>query len=263
MFRHLRGWLRGGDDSPPSAPAAHIPDGQRFYAVGDVHGRPDLLRSLLDLIHRDIADFRGSVSLVMIGDYIDRGPSSAEVIDVLLGELPTAWRKVFLRGNHEHAMQAFLDDPHGMPMWLAWGGIQALESYGIPPYGAMGLRNPDALAAELQYALDQRGHSSFFAQTQTWFTAGDYAFVHAGVRPGIPLQKQLDDDLLFIREDFLGRPHLLPFRVVFGHTIFDQPLLLPDRIGIDTGAFSTGVLTAAVLEADQVRFLQTASRFAS
>lgn len=258
MIGRIGGWLRGGD-TPSPAVAAEIPAGERVYAIGDVHGRADLLEALLASLQEDARAFAGSITLIMIGDYIDRGPQSAEVVDILLRGLPAGWKTVFLRGNHEHAMLEFLKDPRGMPMWLAWGGVQALESYGVAPYGAMGLRDPDALAAEMRFALEEWGHSRFFEETVLWHRSGGYAFVHAGVRPGVLLEKQLDDDLLFIREDFMKRPHGLPLRVIFGHTIMEKPLIENDRIGIDTGAFMSGILTAVALEGADVRVIQATS----
>lgn len=243
--------------APSSALEHKVPDGERVYAVGDVHGRSDLLRQLIGHIRNDLADFAGTIQVVFIGDYIDRGPDSAGVMDMLMRDIPSAWNAVFLRGNHEEALGDFLAEPRRHAFWLSWGGTQALESYGIPAYGLGGLRAPEALAAELRFALEERGHMPFLEKLELYHTIGGYAFVHAGVRAGIPLEKQLRSDILFIREDFMGRPHGLPYRVIFGHTILPTPLVENDRIGIDTGAFQSGVLTCAVLEGSSVRFLQT------
>lgn len=255
MMDRIAGWLRGGKAPSPTV-EARVPSGIRVYAVGDVHGRDDLLRQMLQILVKDGEDFEGQIKLVMIGDYIDRGPASAQVVDILLKELPEAWETVFLRGNHEHAMMEFLKDPRRMPMWLGWGGIQALESYEVKPYGARGMRDLEALAAELRFALEEKGHDAFYDRTVLWHVVGDYAFVHAGVRPRVALEKQMEDDVLFIRDDFLRHPHELPYRVVFGHTIFDIPLMQNDRIGIDSGAFLSGCLTAVALEGMEARFLQ-------
>jgi len=256
MMFSLLGTLLGGrpeDGRPP----AFVPPGERIYAIGDIHGRRDLLGMLVERIIEDAKAYKGTITLVGMGDYIDRGPDSQGVVEYLLNKLPEGWQKVFLRGNHEQAMLDFLKSPKTRGEWLAWGGVQALESYDVPPYGAQGMRNPEALAAEFEEALTaNKGHKAFVENTVLSYTAGDYAFVHAGVRPGVPLEKQMVDDLLFIREDFIGRPHQLPQRVVFGHTILPEPLLADDRIGLDTGAFQTGVLTAVRLESDDADLLQ-------
>jgi serine/threonine protein phosphatase 1 len=257
MKRLISQLFSGGGAAPSSAIGAGLPEGQRVYAIGDVHGRSDLLRRMIDLIKQDVAGYTGTVTLVMIGDYIDRGPDSGGVVSLLQNEVSQAWNTVFLRGNHEQAMLDFGEDPEGRPEWLAWGGVQALESYDVTPYGARGLRDPKALAAELEHALAEQGHRAFYEATRLHHVIGPYLFVHAGVRPRVPLTKQMPEDLLFIREDFVGRPHGLPYVVVFGHTIMRAPLNEPDRIGIDTGAYQSNVLTAVVLEGDGRRFLQT------
>lgn len=255
MIVRLARFLTGGGDAP-SASFGVIPEGQRIYAVGDVHGRADLLIKLLNLLKHDASDFEGLVKLIFIGDYIDRGPDSAGVVKTLLTGLPREWEVVFLRGNHEQAMLDFLADPKRSSAWLSWGGIQALESYGVQPYGARGVRETPALAAELELALQEYQHMDFYRGTILSHVVGGYAFVHAGVRAGVPLESQMENDLLFIREDFIGRPHGLPYRVVFGHTIHSSPVIESDRIGIDTGAFQSGVLTAVALEGADVRVIQ-------
>lgn len=233
-----------------------IPEGERVYAIGDIHGRNDLLQMLLKKLEVDAQTFKGKITLVCIGDYIDRGPDSKGVIDTLMTQVPTAWQKVFLRGNHEQAMLDFMENPVLRTEWLGWGGVQALESYGIPLYGPKGARAPDALAAELALALEETGHKAFFEATQLTHVSGNYLFVHAGVRRGIPLEKQMANDLIFIREDFIRRAHDLPYRVVFGHTILLEPLVEDDRIGLDTGAFQSGTLTAVKLEGEALEILQ-------
>ncbi|NBX86546.1 MAG: serine/threonine protein phosphatase [Proteobacteria bacterium] len=268
MIRSLAKLLTGGGAAPSASFGQGlesrfgvIPEGQRVYAVGDIHGCSRLWLMLMGEIAIDSKDYKGEVTLIFLGDYIDRGPQSSLVIYNVTESLYSAWaswQKVYLRGNHEQAMLDFLADPKRSTAWLGWGGIQTLESYDVPPYGARGLREGPALAAELQLALTERGHEAFYRQTVLSHTIGGYAFVHAGVRPGVTLESQLENDLLFIREDFIGRPHGLPYRVVFGHTIMPQPLVEADKIGIDTGAFQGGPLTAVVLEGAEVRFIQAA-----
>lgn len=249
--------LLGGRSSEEARLPAFVPEGERVYAIGDIHGRSDLLADLLRKITADTVGYKGRVTLVCIGDYIDRGPDSRGVVEMLLKAVPAGWQKVFIRGNHEQAMIDFMKNPKRRTEWLAWGGLQALESYAVRPYGAKGPRDPETLAEELEYALvENPGHKDFVLNTRLSFTLGDYAFVHAGVRAGVPLEKQMLTDLLFIRDDFFGRPHRLPQRIVFGHTILPEPLVEDDRIGLDTGAFQTGILTAARLEGDRVDLIQ-------
>ncbi len=257
MISRLTGLLSKRRSDEDRRFGASIPDSERVYAIGDIHGRADLLADLLAQIQADAKGYAGRITFVGMGDYIDRGPQSKQVID-LLGALPSGWTKVFLRGNHEQAMLDFLEDPRRSE-WLAWGGLEALASYDIQPFGARGIRDTDALAAELEHALHETRHSSFYNDTVLRYVCGGYAFVHAGVRPRVSLENQLSSDLLFIREDFIGRPHGLPYRVVFGHTILPDVLLADDRIGLDTGAFQSGVLSAIALEGEDVRVLQAQS----
>lgn len=246
---------RGARSAPSPLPDYALPPHTRAYAIGDIHGRVDLLGPLLSQIEADAAGFDGRCLLVSIGDTIDRGPHSAQCVTLLMNALPT-WEKVIIQGNHENAMLAFLDRPKQAANWLAWGGVQALESYGVAPYGAKGLRPPEALAAELHHALDELGHMPFYTAGVLYHTEGQVLFTHAGVRPNVPLERQMADDFLFIRDDFVSRPHHLPYRVVFGHTILPEPLVTPDRIGLDTGAFMSGTLTAVALEGTTARILQ-------
>jgi serine/threonine protein phosphatase 1 len=228
----------------------------RVYAVGDVHGRDDLLVMLLKTIEVDGLDYKGPKTIVMLGDLINRGPASKAVLARVQHSLPQGWQQAVLRGNHEQALLDYLAKPETEHAWLGWGGVQTLESYGVAPYGPRGLREPAALAAELEAELLADGTLAWLKERPLYWVCGGYAFVHAGVRTGLPLAAQSAFDLLFIRDDWLGRPHGLPQRVVFGHTIMQEPLVLADRIGIDTGAYQSGVLTAVVLEGQTTRVLQ-------
>jgi serine/threonine protein phosphatase 1 len=233
----------------------------RCYAIGDIHGRLDLLARLLDLIRSDYrAGGAAPAELVFLGDYIDRGPDSAGVLDLLaaMAARPSpGLRPVFLKGNHEDLMLDFLA---GGPRALAWlhnGGLATLASYGVAvpedPDGA-GLA---AAAAALAAALPA-GHRGFLERLAPHHVAGPYLFVHAGLRPGIPLAAQDEQDLLWIRGPFLGATERFEKFIVHGHTISAAPELRSNRLGIDTGAFCTGCLTAAVLDRTGVRFLDTA-----
>lgn len=255
LFTRLFG---GGATGPSSSAMGNLPQDTRIYAIGDIHGRDDLLANLLGKIEADAKDFNGTVKLVFIGDYIDRGNSSKQVVERLRHGLPSRFETVFLRGNHEQALMDFMADPIAAAAWLSWGGDTTLESYGVPLRDTTGrLRGPHLLATELREILDETGHAGFYLGTRLWHVEGGYLFVHAGVRPHLALEYQIPSDIMMIRDDFLKRDHGLPYRVVFGHTIMEQPLVLPDRIGIDTGAYASGKLTTVVLEKKPNRFLST------
>jgi serine/threonine protein phosphatase 1 len=217
-----------------------------IYAVGDVHGRLDLLKLLCGQILADAEPLPEdtAVEVVFLGDYVDRGPESAGVIDYLL-ELertgPLGLR--FLRGNHEHAMLAFLDDPGVGPAWAQYGGIETLRSYGV----RAPLQQDDPEAWEpVRDALDTAlpdAHRDFLERLERYAIHGDYCFVHAGLKPGVPLDEQEDQDLLTIRNEFLACKKPFEKKVIYGHTPGGEPAVEPHRIGIDTGAFATGVLT--------------------
>jgi serine/threonine protein phosphatase 1 len=186
---------------------------------------------------------------------------SRRVIDFLLEGPPQGFApSVYLKGNHEDAMLKFLAYPAAAQRWLSFGGLATLYSYGVPMQQE---RSPSdeklILAAEQLESKIPAEHREFFDKLSMSVTAGDYFFVHAGVRPGVPLQAQDEEDMLWIREEFLGSPLNFGKIIVHGHTISSEPEVLPNRIGIDTGAFATGRLTCLVLEADKRRFLFTGS----
>jgi serine/threonine protein phosphatase 1 len=205
----------------------------RLLAVGDIHGCVEELERLLEAVAPQPAD-----QLVFLGDYIDRGPASSAVVDLLVRERARLPRTVFLRGNHEDMLLGFLslDGGHG-DAFLWNGGDKTIASYGVEmtPGGVP----PETVAAALPAA-----HVSFLCDTRLSFVAGRYTFVHAGIRPGIPLERQDREDLLWIREEFLRQDHGLPTTVVFGHTPRREVTLdLPCKIGLDTGAVYGGKLS--------------------
>jgi serine/threonine protein phosphatase 1 len=228
---------------------AKLPRGLRIYAIGDVHGRADLLDALLSRIDTDsVARPILRPIYVMIGDYIDRGPGSREVLDLLIS-CSKGREMVCLRGNHDTLIHDFLQDPGTLRSWSKLGGIETLMSYGLrPPI------NPDvATQQELARALDTvlpKAHRDFLRELPSSFTCGHYFFAHAGVRPGIPLAKQRDDDLLWIRDDFLLHEDSFGKIVVHGHTPVREIDIRPNRINIDTGAYATGRLSCLVIEGD-------------
>jgi serine/threonine protein phosphatase 1 len=239
--------------------------GRRIYAVGDIHGRVDLLDRLLVRIGTDAAkqgrsDLRKVV--VFLGDLIDRGPNSREVVERLRNGPPDhpAWAGfewIVLRGNHESAMLDFLIDPAAGPMWLQNGGLATITSYvGRLPDPVPGpewlVRLRQALAEAVPAA-----HRQFLSNLPVSHEEGDYLFVHAGVRPGVPLDRQEASDLLWIRGEFLNSRSDHGRIIVHGHTVTREPEVRDNRIGIDTGAFATGRLTALVLEGTSRGFLST------
>ncbi|MBB5519691.1 metallophosphoesterase family protein [Amphiplicatus metriothermophilus] len=233
---------------------AAAPAGARLYAVGDVHGRADLLDRLLEMIAAEDAG-GARKRLVFLGDYVDRGPDSRGVLDRLAALKEAEPDAVFLKGNHEEALLDFLEDPEGMSEWLDWGGAATLRSYGVAPEGD---RAPAALAAALRARLPD-AHRAFLRDLSLYEVAGDYLFVHAGLRPGLPLAEQKARDLLWIRDAFHNAPpHKRPDKVVVhGHHPVRRPLDAGWRIDVDTGACFSGMLTAVVLEGTSRRFLST------
>jgi serine/threonine protein phosphatase 1 len=226
----------------------------RLYAIGDIHGRADLLDRMVEAIARDL-DCRpiGHCLTVTVGDYIDRGPDSRGVLDRLArNPFPTDY--VGLKGNHEDLLAAFLRDPSTAEHWRRIGGLETLHSYGIDVAPLMRGRNYEAAAEALIAALPPE-HFAFLASLRLTLTVGRYFLCHAGVRPGVPLQRQSEADLLWIRDEFLDSKADFGKTVLHGHTPTPEPEVLPNRINVDTGAFMTGRLTCAVLEGEDVRFL--------
>lgn len=235
-------------------PRAQAPDGIRIYAIGDIHGRADLLDRLFKQIDADLAENSSPHAIeVFLGDYVDRGPASREVLDRLI-ERESTHQVVLLKGNHKSLLANFPTDPSILDDWQRLGGLETLMSYGIMPS-----INADAVAqTRLAVAFGQafpESHRRFLGDLKTSFTCGDYFFVHAGVRPGVPLTEQREEDLLWIRQEFLLCEDDFGKIVVHGHTPVLQPDIRPNRINIDTGAYATGRLTCLVLEADTIRTL--------
>lgn len=237
------------------APVARIPDGMRIYAIGDIHGSSDLLGRLLQMIALEERSFDGEVKLVFLGDYIDRGADSRGVVDRLIALSRARPGTVFLKGNHEAIALDFLKDPAEASAWFEWGGLETLASYGVR--GAA-LRDLADASREFRKALP-REHLAFLEALETIRIIGDYVFVHAGVKPGAPLDKQEERDLLWIRGEFHNTPAgKRPNKVVIhGHQPVRKALDAGWRVDVDTGACYSGHLTAAVLEGDKRRFIST------
>jgi len=246
-------------------PNASVPEGVRIYAVGDIHGRLDLLERLLDLIQNDSETHRAACThLVFLGDYIDRGSDSKGVVSRLISEPPHGFSRVCLKGNHEAMLLTFLEDPGASANWLHNGGDEALLSYGVDPgivqnalYSGRAGRAGLAEANAAFRALLPDDHLLFFRGLECCFRSGGYLFAHAGVRPGVALDCQDESDLIWIRGDFLRHPGDFGAVVVHGHTPAHAPEELHNRIGIDTLAFRSGKLTAVALEGSRRWFIST------
>ena len=238
------------------APA--LPRGVRVYVVGDIHGRLDLLKDLEARIVADAAEADVDRHVVYLGDYVDRGFESRQVIEhLILAPLP-GFHRVLLIGNHDAWLRDFSRGDQVSSTWLQFGGDATMLSYGVKvdlkahdEQRLQGVR--DALSARLPAS-----HRAFLEGLELAFGLGDYYFCHAGVRPGVALGEQSEADLLWIREPFLSWGGDAGKIIVHGHTVDEQPVVRRNRIGIDTGACWTGNLTALVLEGERRRFLSTA-----
>jgi serine/threonine protein phosphatase 1 len=219
-----------------------LPDGIRVYAVGDIHGRADLLNQMFAVIDTDLASSPVSRSIeVYLGDYVDRGPYSGDTLDLLI-ERCHIREAVCLKGNHEAYLLEVLRDPTKLEEWQQFGGLQTLMSYGIQPSLYPDAAEQIELIRMLIKAMPGR-HLKFLRSLKPSFVCGDFFFVHAGVRPGISLKEQQEDDLLWIRDDFLDSKANFGKYIVHGHTPVREPDIRPNRINIDTGAYATGNLT--------------------
>lgn len=233
------------------APApATLPPGQRVYAVGDVHGCLERLIALHELIAEDLlARPADAITLVHLGDYVDRGPESAQVVEWLLAGPPVpAASVVNLMGNHEHLMLSAIasGEAEAAEVWLSNGGADSLMSWGVPRSAQQ-----EDWAARVPVP-----HLLFLRDLATHVRIGPYLFVHAGIRPGVPLDQQTRHDMLWIREPFLSSKQDHGCVVVHGHTPRQEPMVRPNRIGIDTGAVMGGTLTCVMLEDDKLGFLR-------
>jgi serine/threonine protein phosphatase 1 len=233
---------------------AEIPnENTRLYVIGDIHGRLDLLERVIAAIARDVKEHGSDALTVTLGDYIDRGPASCGVIG-RLSDNPFPTPYVALKGNHEVLLEDFLADPAVGPHWWRLGGLETLHSYGVPVRRHMLGKINKETSDRLRAALPAQ-HAKFLQSLATSFSHGRFFLCHAGVRPGVPLERQHDKDLLWIRDEFLSSKMDFGKIVVHGHTPTAEPEVLANRINIDTGAFATGRLTCVVLDEGGYRFL--------
>ena len=254
--------LLSQDNTQPTEPrtpqAARTPDGWIIYAIGDVHGRLDLLERLLEQIEADERPGGANYGVVFLGDYVDRGPNSRGVLDrlsALRRERPND--VVTLKGNHEEMLLNFLSEPSVGSTWSVHGGRETLLSYGIQAPRMRDDVEGWTKARDLLVRAMPEHQVDFLTSLELYFDVGDYLFVHAGVRPGVPVAEQQARDLLWIRRPFLDVDQPIDKVVVHGHSANTAPKLAPGRIGIDTGAYATGVLTALRLHGVDRRFLHT------
>jgi serine/threonine protein phosphatase 1 len=244
MFNRLRQLLRPSDAPSPSL--SSIPAGQRVYAVGDIHGRLDLFAALVEAIEGDdAARGRADTTIVLLGDLVDRGPDSAGVID-MARELQARRKVRIIAGNHEEMFLQSLEDADILRHFLRYGGRETALSYAIDE-----TRYRDATLEEAQELLREAVPTEdleFIAGFENHVAIGDYLFVHAGIRPGAPIEEQKRSDLRWIREPFLSHAGDHGYLIVHGHTITEEIEIRANRIGIDTGAYQSGRLTALGLE---------------
>lgn len=242
----------------PKPPVARFLDGRVGYAVGDIHGRSDLLADMIALLEaRSIDDTRlaGPPIVVFLGDYVDRGHDSAGVIGILAAGRPRHCECRYLRGNHEQSLMSFLENPTAHRGWLLQGGAETLMSYGVrpPPFDGSKQRWEDA-AAELRARMPE-AHLEFLDGLERYVELGGYAFVHAGVDDTKALSDQTDEALYWSRGAFIASKRPFSHRIVHGHTPVDRAFADSRRVAVDTGAYASGTLTAARFEGEDVTFL--------
>lgn len=281
--RVRRGFGRGGENAADDAGAmaelaaaqrpvlrvSAAPEGRCLYAIGDIHGRRDLLDQLLVQITEDADKLPEGIrpQIIFLGDYIDRGLTSRDVIELLSSGELDRFDPVYLMGNHEEALLRFLQEESFGSQWVRYGGAETLYSYGLaPPNQRKSLNSHEEMQAaraawtrvwtEFRARLPE-AHLNFFQSLKTYHMAGDYLFVHAGLRPGVDLEAQSVRDMLWIRDEFLEDTAPFDQVIVHGHTPMDTVHHDTRRIGLDTGAFLTGRLTAARLIGTDVAFLST------
>ena len=253
----LKRWLTGRPRM--TVDIAEVPHGLRLYAIGDIHGRVDLLRMLHKRIIADAAQAAPALRklAIYLGDYVDRGLHSREVLDVLIRERMIGFDVVHLRGNHDHEFLAFLEDPVKSAAWLRYGGDATLYSYGVRLPADTPIEQRLSLLGERLRQSVPAEHVAFLAGLPYTCEVGDYLFVHAGIDPDKPIDQQTAHDMLWIRDAFLEADVDFGKVVVHGHSVSEFPEIRDNRIGIDTGACYTNTLTCLVLQGNRHGFLST------
>ena len=252
LFAWLRTLLRREVRYPPG------PEGKLLYAIGDIHGRSDCLKRAHALIDRDVAERRAADRAleIYIGDYVDRGPDSKGVIDLLVAR-STAASTIFLRGNHEIMMESFLRGQIPFDDWRRLGGLETILSYRVDARSLLekGGVQPRDLADKVPAS-----HLRFISSLKSVYTNGRYCFVHAGLRPGVAIERQSIEDLAWIRDEFLNFGGKFGFIVIHGHTPVTSIDFLSNRINIDTGAYMTNRLSVLRIDPEGVSVLEPASK---
>ncbi len=232
-------------------------DSTRLYIIGDIHGRSDLLDRIVEEIYRDIEKFGSRESLtITLGDYVDRGPDSRGVLE-RLSRNPFPTRYIALKGNHEVLFESFLERGASAAIWRQLGGLETLQSYGVP-INDIRVGKGTEKTAQVLNAVVPETHRTFLSSLKNSMEIDGYFFCHAGVRPNVPLDQQNKNDLFWIRDEFLKSEQDFGKMVIHGHTPHEWPEVKPNRVNIDTGAFITGRLTCLVIEDGRGRFLFTA-----
>lgn len=236
---------------------AAAPEGMRLYAIGDVHGRFDCLTKMHALIADEIArDAPADWRVIHLGDYVDRGPQSAKVLDLLAKACAHDPRMIALMGNHDEGFLDFLTDPADARLFIDYGGFDTAASYGV----VLNAGSRDSLMEshrQLLAAMPEK-HLLFLRDLKRSVSFGDFFFCHAGVRPGVPLPEQSPHDLIWIRREFLHHAGLFEKVIVHGHTPHHEPEVMPNRVNVDTLAYDSGTLTALVVDGREKRFMTTA-----
>ena len=227
------------------------------YVIPDIHGRSDLLDQMIEVIGRDIDQHGWRETLtITLGDYVDRGPDSRGVLE-RLARNPFPGHYIALRGNHEVLFESFLQNGVDADIWRQLGGLETLASYGIPLSGVMVGKGGKEAARALQLIVPKQ-HRAFLSSLRNCLCLDAYFFCHAGVRPGVPLDRQSENDLFWIRDEFLTSDNDFGKMIIHGHSPHEWPEVKRNRVNIDTGAFATGRLTCLVIENGRGRFLFTA-----
>jgi serine/threonine protein phosphatase 1 len=260
-LHQLRKFFTSASSPAMDTPVFAAPPGVRIYAVGDIHGKVKLLERMLEAIAQDAAARPcPRVFEIFLGDYVDRGPHSREVIDCLIAPRTTDHERICLMGNHEEALLRFLNDPRAMRDWANFGGYATLASYGIPIPEVV----TPATLAELRARFELRlplEHRRFLEQLSLSYQLGDYFFVHAGVMPGLPFEAQKPNHMLWIREPFLSFAGYYPGYVVHGHTPLEKPELKANRANIDVSGADIDSLCCLVIEGtERHSFVVSANR---
>ena len=230
--------------------------GVRVYCIGDIHGRLDLLTAVHEKIKAHKAESTDKIYVVYLGDYVDRGPQSMQVVDYLINSPLDNVQNIYLLGNHEQTLLQFLYGSADMIAhdWFRFGGLATLQSYGITLKGIPTHKDIDGLRTEFSEQCPF-SHKQFYQTLLDYFELDNYYFVHAGIKPKVKLSKQSVDDLLWIREEFLNSTRQHGKIIVHGHSVSEAPEILPNRIGLDTGAYASNILTCAVFQGPDITLL--------